>query len=60
MNANQLLSIRVNTRLLRENANALPLLDRLVADGVITRVSLSFLAPPPGLRATPLSYSATV
>ena len=40
MNANQLLSLRVNTRLLRENVDVLRFLDRLIEDCVINSVSM--------------------
>ena len=39
MNPNQVLSLRVNTRLLRENADVVRILDRLVEDQIITNVS---------------------
>ena len=39
MNPNQILSLRVNTRLLRENADVVRILDRLTEDQIITTVS---------------------
>ena len=43
MNHNQLLSLRVNSKLLRENVEVAPLVPVLLADNVIREVYFSFL-----------------